>query len=81
MANYDYKKGKERIESILDNDLEVIEKANCLKMMLLHFLMVIIVGLRAFLLIFGTLPIYLQKKIKRKFQRLFAVLPLKLLKS
>lgn len=26
MANYDYKKGKERIETILDNKLDVIEK-------------------------------------------------------
>lgn len=26
MASYDYKKGKERIEAILDNDLEVIEQ-------------------------------------------------------
>lgn len=26
MASYDYKKGKERIETILDNELEVIEK-------------------------------------------------------
>lgn len=25
MANYDYKKGKERIEEILDNKLEIIE--------------------------------------------------------
>lgn len=26
MANYDYKKGKERIVAILDNKLEVVEK-------------------------------------------------------
>ena len=46
---YDYKKGKERIEEILDNDLIVIEQNELPDDESFTFRMVTIVGLQEFL--------------------------------
>ena len=64
MASYDYKKGKERIEDILDNELKVIEQIQ-----LLLFQMVIIVGLVQYLLICEIPLRCLLMRIKKKFQK------------
>lgn len=44
MADYDYKAGKQRLEEILDNDMEIVEQDKLPMMMILHSQMATIVG-------------------------------------
>ena len=44
MADYDYKAGKQRLEEILDNDMEIVEQDKLQMMMILHSQMATIVG-------------------------------------
>ena len=76
MASYDYKEGKKRVEAILDNELEIIEQDKLPAIDKLTFdnaykswVSAIFVDIRD-----------LQKKIRRKFQKLLEASLQKLLK-